>query len=70
MTIPHEVIDAIMRQIRRVNALAIANSTKVRDFSMPINNNDKSWGGLTYMVGESPTEVARKNKSGRCNEPS
>ena len=52
MTIPHNIADALTTQIRKTLEMA-KSDRKYHDFSMPITNNDKPWGGITYIVGDS-----------------
>lgn len=52
MTIPHDIVDVITEYMGKVNELARKDSG-YHDFSMPINNNDKPWGGITYIAGGS-----------------
>jgi secA-related protein len=51
MTIPHSVIDALMKQIEKVNTQAKKDGGKLHDFSAQITNNEKPWGGITYVTG-------------------
>lgn len=60
MTIPHNVIDALMKQIKKVNAQAKKDGGKLHDFSAPITNNEKPWGGITYVSGRTAQEVIPK----------
>jgi hypothetical protein len=60
MTIPHEVIDALMRQIKKANGQAAKDGGKLHDFSAPITNNEQPWGGITYITGRSAQEVIPK----------
>lgn len=60
MTIPHNVVDALMKQIRKVNAQAKKDGGNLHDFSAPITNNEKPWGGITYVIGRSAQEVIPK----------
>jgi len=52
MTIPHDVMDTITEYIGKVNDLA-AKDQGYHDFSAPIDNNGKPWGGITYIAGGS-----------------
>jgi hypothetical protein len=59
MTIPHKFIDSITDQMTNANERAlIASGTN--DFSIPITNNGKPWGGITYVVGDSLPVTMRK----------
>lgn len=60
MTIPHDVIDALMDQIKKVNAQAKKDGGKLHDFSAPITNNEKPWGGITYVTSRTAQEVIPK----------
>lgn len=60
MTIPHNVIDALMNQIKKVNAQAKKDGGKLHDFSTPITNNEKPWGGITYVTGRTAQDVIPK----------
>lgn len=52
MTIPHDIIDTLTEYIGKVNELA-GKDSGYHDFSMPIENNGKPWGGITYIAGSS-----------------
>lgn len=52
MTIPHDIVDTLTEYIVKVNELA-AKDNGYHDFSMPIENNGKPWGGVTYIAGSS-----------------
>ena len=52
MTIPHDNIDTITEYIEKVNAMT-KQDKGYHDFSMPIENNGKPWGGVTYIAGNS-----------------
>jgi hypothetical protein len=60
MTIPHTIVDAIMRQIKKTNEEAAKGGTKLHDFSAPITNDEQPWGGITYMTGQNGREVVSK----------
>ena len=60
MTIPHNVIDALMNKIKKVNAQAKKDGGKLHDFSAPITNNEKPWGGITYITGRTAQDVIPK----------
>lgn len=44
MTIPHNVIDALMKQIKKVNTQTNKDDGRLHDFSIQITNNEKPWG--------------------------
>ena len=46
-----------MNQIKKVNAQAKKDGGKLHDFSAPITNNDKPWGGISYMTGRTAQDV-------------
>jgi hypothetical protein len=52
MTIPHDIVDTITEYIGKVNDLA-AKDKGYHDCSMPIDNNGKPWGSITYIAGSS-----------------
>lgn len=60
MTIPHAVVDAIMRQIKKTNEQATKDAAKLHDFSIAITNKEQPWGGITYMTGCNGREVVSK----------
>ena len=57
MTIPHNVIDALMKQIKKVNTQTNKDDGRLHDFSIQITNNEKPWGGITYVIGSSAHDV-------------
>ena len=57
MTIPHNVIDALMKQIEKVNTQAKKDAGKLHDFSAQITNNEKPCGGITYITGRTAQDV-------------
>lgn len=59
MTIPHDFMDAITAQMSDANA-RVPQAPGVQDFSAPITNNGKPWGGVTYVVGDSLPETMKK----------
>lgn len=52
MTIPHDIVDTLTEHIGKVNELA-GKDKGYHDLSMPIENNGKPWGGITYIAGSS-----------------
>lgn len=56
-TVPHDVADAVMKQIALTNQQS--KDGQYHDFSLQINNGDKPWGGITYMTGSSPEVIKR-----------
>ena len=57
MTIPHNVIDALMKQIKKANTQTNKDNGRLHDFSIQIINNEKPWGGITYVIGSSAHDV-------------
>lgn len=57
MTIPHHIIDVLMKQIEKVNIQAKKDRDKLYNFSIPITNNEKPWGGITYVTGRTAQDV-------------
>ena len=57
MTIPHHIIDILMKQIEKVNIQAKKDGDKLYNFSIPITNNEKPWGGITYVTGRTAQDV-------------
>lgn len=57
MTIPHNVIDALMKQIKKANTQTNKDNGRLHDFSIQITNNEKPWGGITYVIGSSAHDV-------------
>lgn len=59
MTIPHDIVDTITEYIGKVNELA-GKDNGYHDFSMPIENNGKPWGGITYIAGSSLQGILKR----------
>jgi len=59
MTIPHDFMDAITAQMTNANT-RVLKTPGAHDFSAPITNNGKPWGGITYVVGDSLPDTMRK----------
>lgn len=57
MTIPHNVVDALMKQIKKINTQTNKDDGRLHDFSIQITNNEKPWGGITYVIGNSAYDV-------------
>jgi len=57
MTIPHNVVDALMKQIKKINTQTNKDDGRLHDFSIQITNNEKPWGGITYVIGSSAYDV-------------
>ena len=57
MMIPHNVVDALMKQIKKINTQTNKDDGRLHDFSIQITNNEKPWGGITYVIGSSAYDV-------------
>lgn len=60
MTIPRSTVKKLMEYIDRINAQAKEDGGKLHDFSVQITNNEKPWGGITYMIGYLEQDVISK----------
>lgn len=49
-----------MEYIDRINTQAKEDGGKLHDFSVQITNNEKPWGGITYMIGYLEQDVISK----------
>jgi hypothetical protein len=67
MTIPHDHVDAITDHI--LQAIHRAKDDGYHDFSVAIDNRNKPWGGLTYVIGKSARGiVTRLNRITEMNK--
>jgi SEC-C motif family protein len=60
MTIPRSTVKKLMEYIDRINTQAKEDGGKLHDFSVQITNNEKPWGGITYMIGYLEQDVISK----------
>ncbi len=58
-TIPPHIMDGITQVIKRTRKKAEKDGLP-HNFSMPITDEDKPWGGFSYVMGRTPEEVRKK----------